>query len=110
LYFRLTAGALIVVGGLYLVNESHKLVIDADEPVLVDWGVYGLARHPMYLGIMMAYLGMTVATTSIASLLILVSIFYIYDRIADYEETRIIEELGKKYIEYCGKVPRWLVI
>jgi len=108
-YLRAAAGALIVCAGLYLVNESHNLVIDSGELRLIDWGVYSLARHPMYLGIMLVYLGLAVSTVSTASLVILVGIFYVYDRIADYEEARIMEIMGDQYIEYRRKTRRWLV-
>ena len=110
MYLRVVAGALIVVLGVYLVNESHKMVIDSGEPKLIDWGVYSWARHPMYLGIMLFYLGLIVSTLSIASLLILVGMFYVYNRIADYEETQIISEIGEKYVEYRGKTRRWLIL
>jgi len=109
-YLRITAGALLVVFGAYLVNESHKMVIDSGEPKFIDWGVYSWARHPMYLGIMLFYLGLIVSTLSVASLVILVGIFYVYDRIADYEETQIIAEIGERYIEYRGKTRRWLIL
>ena len=108
-YLRAALGALIVCAGLYLVNESHKLVIDSSELRLIDWGVYSLARHPMYLGIMLVYLGLAVLTVSTASLVILVGIFYVYDRIADYEEARIMEIMGDQFLEYRRKIRRWLV-
>ena len=108
-YLRIATGVLIVVFGAYLVNESHKMVIDSGEPKFIDWGVYSLARHPMYLGIMLFYLGLIVSTLSIASLLILVGIFLVYDMIAEYEETQIIAEIGEKYLQYRGKVHRWLI-
>ncbi len=106
----LVLGAVIVLCGGYLVNESHKLVIDSDEHRLVDWGVYTVARHPMYLGIMLVYLGLTVSTGSAASLLILFGVFYVYDRIADYEENRLTETLGDEYRVYRENVRRWSVI
>ena len=109
-YLRITGGALIVIFGAYLVNESHKMVIDSGVPEFIDGGVYSLARHPMYLGIMVIYLGLFVSTISSASLLLLAGIFYVYDRIADYEETQIIENIGERYIEYRKKPRRWLII
>jgi protein-S-isoprenylcysteine O-methyltransferase Ste14 len=109
-YLRTGAGALVVLAGVYLVNKSHKLVIDSDELRLIDWGVYSLARHPMYLGIMLVYIGLAVSTVSTASLLILVGIFYVYDRIAEYEETQIIETMGEQYLEYREKTRRWLIL
>lgn len=109
-YLRTAAGALVVLAGLYLVNESHKLVIDSGELRLIDWGVYSLARHPMYLGIMLVYLGLAVSTVSTASLVVLLGIFYVYDRIADYEESRILETMGTQYLEYRKNTRRWLFI
>ena len=109
-YVRTAAGALIVIIGAYLVNESHKLVIHSGEPVFIDWGVYSVARHPMYLGIMLVYLGLAVSTVSVASLLVLVGIFYVYDRIADYEEVTIIETIGEKYQKYREETRRWLIL
>ena len=66
--------------GAYLVDASHKLVIDVDEPVLVDWDVYSQVRHPMYFGILLVYLGFTISTISIASLLLLIIIFTVCAR------------------------------
>ena len=109
-YLRTAAGAFVVLAGLYLVNESHKLVIDPGELRLIDWGVYSLARHPMYLGIMLVYVGLAVSTVSTASLVILLGIFYVYDRIADYEEARIVETFDEQYLEYRRKTRRWLFI
>ncbi len=109
-YLRVVAGALIVIFGAYLVNESHKMVIDSGVPEFIDWGVYSLARHPMYLGIMVIYLGIFFLTISAASLLILAGIFYVYDRIAEYEETQIIENIGERYLEYRKKTRRWFIL
>jgi protein-S-isoprenylcysteine O-methyltransferase Ste14 len=109
-YLTGALGTLILLTGVYLVNESHKLVIEIEEPEFIDWGVYSLARHPMYFGIMLVYLGLTISTVSWASLLVLIGIAYIYDQIADYEENQLIEKIGKKYIDYCGKTRRWLIL
>jgi protein-S-isoprenylcysteine O-methyltransferase Ste14 len=42
-------GVGVVSGGMgvYLVQRSHGLVLDADERGLVDRGVYSVTRHPM---------------------------------------------------------------
>jgi protein-S-isoprenylcysteine O-methyltransferase Ste14 len=107
-YLRIGGGLLVVLYGVYLVDASHKLVIDADEPVLVDWGVYSIARHPMYLGILLVYLGVAMSTLSGASLLLLLGIFLVYDRFAAYEEAKMIEKMGQGYLDYQRRVHRWL--
>jgi len=107
-YLRIGTGLLVFLCGLYLIYAAHGLVIDVDEPVLVDWGVYSIARHPIYLGIMLVYLGLAVSTLSAVFLLLLAGIFFVYDWFADYEEARIIEKKGQRYIDYQEKVRRWL--
>jgi len=105
---RAAAGLALVGFGGYLGGESHELVIDVETPGLVDWGVYAVVRHPMYLGILLVYLGLAAATLSLASLALLPAFFYAYDRFAAYEERELVEALGGDYLEYMGRVRRWV--
>jgi protein-S-isoprenylcysteine O-methyltransferase Ste14 len=83
-------------------------VIDAEDLGLVDWSVYAFVRHPMYLGILLVYLGLATATLSIASLALLPAFFYAYDKFAAYEERMLVEALGEDYLRYMGRVRRWV--
>ena len=87
--------------------SSHKLVIEAAEPTLVDWGVYRVARHPMYLGIMLFELGLVSSTLSIPALLLMMAIFVANDKFAEYEEDSLVQELGDEYKTCLSKVKRW---
>ncbi|MCW4049312.1 MAG: isoprenylcysteine carboxylmethyltransferase family protein [Candidatus Bathyarchaeota archaeon] len=106
-FLRFPVAVLLVGIGVYLINESHKLVIDMDEPCFVDWGVFSRVRHPMYLGIQFIYLAFTAATLSATSVLVWAFIFQVYNRFAAYEEKELIETLGTTYVEYMKNVPRW---
>jgi protein-S-isoprenylcysteine O-methyltransferase Ste14 len=95
--------------GCYLVAESHKLVfreVNA-QPKIVDSGVYGLVRHPMYLGILLFCLAFLFVFTSLVSFGIWVIFFVAYDRMTAYEERSLIETLGEKYAAYQKRVPKW---
>lgn len=106
---RLVACAGFITAGSYLVYMSHRLVIDeVTDPVLVDWGVYGLVRHPMYLGIQLCYLGVALSTVSLASFLALGFVFLVYNRFAEFEEKELTGALGHQYLEYMRRVPRWV--
>lgn len=104
----LIAGSLICLGLLY-VKRSHNLVIDEtyDEPTLVETGVYSSVRHPMYLGILLLYLGLSASTLSIISFGLWLGIFAMYDRMAAYEEQDMIRIFDREYIDYKRRVPRW---
>ena len=105
---RVPLGVLVFLVGAYLMNEAHKLVIDPGEPSFVDYGVFGLVRHPMYLGSMLLYLGFSVGTLSTVSLVLWVVYFVVYDRFAAYEEKELVLVLGDTYKDYTKKVRRWI--
>jgi protein-S-isoprenylcysteine O-methyltransferase Ste14 len=100
---------LMLLGG-YLTWKAHKQIFETKrlEAELVDYGVFHYSRHPMYLGIMMMYLGLTISTMSIATFMLLIGIFFFYDYLAAYEETKLIEFFGDGYRQYMKKTRRWL--
>jgi protein-S-isoprenylcysteine O-methyltransferase Ste14 len=110
LILRLSMTVVSTACGLFLVRGAHRLVIDEvhDGPVLVDTGVFSLVRHPMYLGIILFYLGLSLSTLSIVSFGLWIGIFLMYDMMASYEERDLIRILGKDYIDYQRKVPKWI--
>ena len=107
---RLLMAGVLMACGLLLIARSHRLVLDdvRDEPVLVDSGVYSLVRHPMYLGILLVYLGLFSSTLSIVSLCLWMGIFLIYDRMATYEERDLIRIFGSDYVDYRRRVSKWI--
>jgi protein-S-isoprenylcysteine O-methyltransferase Ste14 len=104
---RLIACIMLAASGAFLMYSSHKLVIEATDPTLVDWGVYRVTRHPMYLGIMLFELGLVSSTLSIPALLLMIAIFAANNKFAEYEENSLIQELGDEYKTYLSKVKRW---
>jgi protein-S-isoprenylcysteine O-methyltransferase Ste14 len=95
--------------GLYLITKSHNVVLvkKTEKPRFIDSGVYSLVRHPMYLGIIMFCLGFFFISPSLVSLGIWIAFFIICDKMATYEEKDLVRILGKKYINYQNKVPKW---
>ena len=99
---------LALVGG-YVSWRAHEQIfgVDRHEPELVDYGVFRFSRHPMYLGIMMIYLGLALSSMSAASLVVWAAVFLFYDFLASYEEARLVECFGEGYLDYMGRVRRW---
>ena len=56
------------------------------EAKVIESGVYGYVRHPIYLGTLLILLGFAIATLSILSLIVWVAFFTFLDRMATYEE------------------------
>ena len=78
------------------------------EAEFVDYWVFRYGRHPMYLGIMMIYLGFTLSYLSVAALVVLTAVFFFYNYLASYEEAKLIEFFGDRYLDYGKRVRRWL--
>jgi protein-S-isoprenylcysteine O-methyltransferase Ste14 len=85
----LLVGAGLVVVALGLVGLRENLTA-VPRPVeggrLIDSGVYGLVRHPIYSGILTAALGWGLATASPAALLVAVLLACFFDLKARREE------------------------
>jgi protein-S-isoprenylcysteine O-methyltransferase Ste14 len=93
-----------------LMGLSHKALFDEirDPPTILDTGVFAKVRHPMYLGVLLIYIGFIFATLSLLSLGIWILIFLLYDKMATYEEKDLIRMFGDAYLNYQHQVPKWL--
>ena len=96
--------------GVYLGVKSHAAVFGeaADEPKLVDTGVFSWVRHPMYLGTLLFCLAFFFAMPSLLSLAVWIIFFILYDKMTAYEERDLIQKLGEEYIDYQERVPKWI--
>jgi len=74
---------------------------------VVDRGVYGIVRHPQYLGYILLVLGFTFRCQRIsAALLGVIGVLLFYLQ-ALWEERFCVQQLGAKYEAYQVKVPRF---
>ena len=98
-----------LIAGIYLVQGAHKAVFDEapSDPQVIIWGVFSFVRHPMYLGILLIYLGFVLGSFSILSFVTLVLIFFVYNYLAIFEEKDLERLFGGEYLEYKKRVSRW---
>jgi protein-S-isoprenylcysteine O-methyltransferase Ste14 len=86
---------------------AATITVEQDQPV-VSTGLYGIVRHPMYVGALIMMAGMPLALGSYWGLLTLVpGVFVFAARIAD-EEKALREDLDG-YVDYTEKVRYRLV-
>jgi len=93
--------------GLILVflgwSEIYK-----SEGKLVTTGLYGLVRHPQYLGLLIATFGFLLAWPTILTLIMWPIMVVLYYRLAKEEEEEMGEKFGKEFMEYKKRVPMFL--
>ena len=105
------AGLLLAASGSRLFKKVDTNILTFDKPdKLVTTGVYRYSRNPMYLGFVVAILGVAILLGgTLVSLFVAGVFFVITDRwYIAYEEKMMIDTFGKAYIEYCHNVRRWI--
>lgn len=109
LSIRLLILAIIVVAAVRLIQSGHRAVgHDGNSPVVITSGAFHYVRHPLYLGSMLFYLGLTVVTASFASVAWCVVIFFFYNFIARYEEKLLLKKFGERYRMYRERTGKWV--
>ena len=109
LYIRLIILGLILVTAVYLIRSGHTVVNHKQRPsCVVSTGAFQYVRHPLYLGSIMFYLGLSVSTVSLFSLGLVVVIFLFYNYIASYEEKIMEEQFDEEYRGYKKRTRKWV--
>jgi protein-S-isoprenylcysteine O-methyltransferase Ste14 len=110
---RLLIAALALATALLLFKSGHVVISDGKHgqlPIsLLRTGGFRYVRHPLYLGCLLVYLGLGVATASLFSLVFLaVVIGPFYNFIATYEENLLASLFGESYLAYRQQTGKWL--
>ena len=78
---------------------SSILVIRVDHQ-LISHGIYRFTRHPIYLGTILAFIGISVYTSSFYGFLIMLVLFPIFLNRIRMEERMLTDEFGDAYRTY----------
>lgn len=98
---------LVTIGFEYIERGGKEGKVYASR--LVQGGVYGLTRNPMYVGNALIATGMTmVAGAPWIYLAVLPFFLFVYQAIIAAEEAYLRGRFGEAYDRYCARVPRLL--
>ncbi len=80
-----------------------------ESSYLITEGLFKYSRHPMYLGMVLALLGLFILLGSIAPLIAIpIFIWVITKKFLLIEEKALEEKFGEEYIKYKTNVRRWI--
>jgi protein-S-isoprenylcysteine O-methyltransferase Ste14 len=113
---RILAGAFALLAAWLLVSALGGFRRRGNDPrpwradsALVEEGAYRHTRNPMYLGMALAYVAITLAFNSLWPLLTLGPVlFAIQHYVIGREEAYLAQRFGQPYLDYCQRVRRWL--
>ncbi len=109
LYIRLIILGLMLVVAVGLIRSGHTVVSHKQRANgVVSTGAFRYVRHPLYLGSILFYLGLSISTACLFSLALLVVIFLFYNYIASYEEKLLETSCGEEYRKYKERTGKWV--
>ena len=90
--------------------SSHNVLFGKNtlESTVITDGVFAYVRHPLYLSLLLTYLGFVFGAMSVLSLLLWVCYVALFDKMASFEEADLARIFGETYIGYQKRVPKWI--
>jgi protein-S-isoprenylcysteine O-methyltransferase Ste14 len=110
-------GIAVVALGLAVVLRVFRTMraggtnVDPRRPTtaIVTTGLFRFSRNPIYLGLTLMYLGLTLAFDTWWGLVLLVPLLLTMHRGVILREERYLEQtFGEQYRQYCSRVRRYL--
>ena len=103
-------GALIAGWGLVLFRKAKTTTVPGKvSGKLVTWGPYRFTRNPMYVGLVLAYLGEAGLMKQIWPVALLpLTVVYLNWTVIPLEEAKLDEAFHDEFRQYRLRVRRWL--
>ncbi len=92
----LNGGLVSLISMIQLNRNLTAFPTPKENAFLYTGGIYSLARHPIYTGVILIFLGLTFYSLSVYKFLITSGLVILFYFKSEYEE----EQLKKKYKEY----------
>jgi protein-S-isoprenylcysteine O-methyltransferase Ste14 len=104
------AGTAVAVWCLTLFRRAGTTTVPGKtSATLVTSGPYQWSRNPMYVALVLAYLGEAGILSHLVPVLLLpLVVAYLDGTVIPVEETRLTEAFGPRYDAYRAEVGRWL--
>lgn len=106
-----------IIIGLYVALSGKKTFQKLETPLmpgekpkkLVEEGLFKISRNPMYLGFIVALVGVAALFGSLIAFISPIVFFIVINFILIPLEEKLMEKtFGKKYLEYKKRVRRWI--
>lgn len=98
------------VAAIALGISSHNMLFGNTtlESTMITDGIFAYVRHPLYLSILLTYLGFIFGAISLLSIIPWICYVVLFDKMTSYEEADLVRIFGEKYVDYQNCVPKWI--
>lgn len=103
-------GVIIAAWSLLIFHKASTTTTPGEiSKKLVTFGPYRLTRNPMYVSLILAYIGEAGFLTQIWPVIVLpFMLFYLNQVVIPLEEDLLKKEFNKEYDDYRAQVRRWI--
>lgn len=110
LAIRVPLGVMFFILSGYLSKTGLSAVFKEvrEKAVVIRKGVFGLVRHPIYLGEILLYLGFLSFNLSLAAAFVWLATIGFLHYLSLYEERLLLARFGEEYRQYMQDVPMWI--
>jgi protein-S-isoprenylcysteine O-methyltransferase Ste14 len=115
--FAVALGVLFAITGLNLIlpavikfsKTKNTLIPNKSANSLQTAGIYSISRNPMYLGLLVLYIGIGCFKGNVWSFILIPMVILLVTKfVIRNEEEYLSRAFGIDYIEYQKKVKRWI--
>ncbi|WP_282039293.1 methyltransferase family protein [Saccharicrinis aurantiacus] len=100
---------IIFIAQRNMANE-WRIGIDNENKVnLITKGMFGISRNPIFLGVIIVFIGLFLIIPNAVTAIILVTGVLVIQVQVRLEEEFLLNSLGDEYKEYMNNVKRWLL-
>ena len=106
--FLMLLGVFVRQWAIAVLGRFFSLTVRvAEDHRVIDKGPYRLVRHPSYTGVLITFIGLSLAVQSLGALLVLLGVFVVsYGYRMRVEEKTLLSELGEDYANYMKRTKR----
>lgn len=104
------AGATLMIWPQFIFRKYHTTTVPTERATtFVTWGPYRFSRNPMYLGLFLFFVSLSVLFVLVWSIFSLLAVvIYVNSKIIPIEEKQLEGNFGEDYEQYCKRVRRWI--
>lgn len=107
IYFVMTLSLTLIAIGMTLLAIGWAQVFGARHE-LMSGGIYGVVRHPQYLGLMLVILAFNIQWPTLLTLLMAPVLIVAYVRQARREDAELTARFGEAFSRYAARVPAFI--
>lgn len=98
-----------IIVAQFQMSKSWKIGIDySEKPELIKKGTFNISRNPIFLGVIISYLGTFLIIPNVLTFCVLILTYVVLQFQVRLEEEYLTNKLGNEYLDYKSTVRRWL--